>query len=197
MKLNKRIGNIEDFRKRFIRGKPFRHIVISDFLENNDAKKVAEALKKEKFEEKDSDLFQFRQTGNLKFSRSAKIREFYEFMASDGRRFVSEISGIKLNGGVDIAGSLYIDTDYLLCHDDRLQGRKIAYVFYLCKDFIEADGGALAFLEDLNGKPGKVRGRHFPKWNSLMLFEVSKKSWHEVEEVIGKKKRYALGGWIH
>lgn len=33
--------------------------------------------------------------------------------------------------------------DCLLCHDDELEGRRIAYIYYLVDDWTEADGGAL------------------------------------------------------
>jgi Rps23 Pro-64 3,4-dihydroxylase Tpa1-like proline 4-hydroxylase len=183
----------------FVGNKPFPHLLIENFLDKQKAEKLLLALKKEKFEEKDSDLFQFRQTKDLHFSKDKEIREFVNMLESkEFSNRIKSITGINVKeGAFDLSGSLYIDTDYLLCHDDELEGRKIAYIYYLCEDFSEKDGGALALLEDENGKPGKVSRRYFPKWNSLMIFEVSKKSWHEVEEVIGKKKRYAIGGWLH
>ena len=68
----------------------------------------------------------------------------------------------------------------------------------MCDDFGEEDGGALALLADNKGKPGEVEKKYYPKWNSLILFEVSARSWHEVEEVIKDgKERYAIGGWLH
>ncbi|MEK6910913.1 MAG: 2OG-Fe(II) oxygenase family protein [Nanoarchaeota archaeon] len=183
----------------FAKNMPFPHLLIESFLGEKEAERLALALKKEEFEEKDSDLFSFKQTQDLHYSENKEIKEFVKMLES--REFaerIEKISGIKVKkGAFDLAGSLYENTDYLLCHDDELEGRKIAYVYYLCEDFSEKDGGALALLEDDNGKPGKSGKRYSPKWNSLMIFEVSKRSWHEVEEVIGKKKRYAIGGWLH
>jgi len=181
----------------FISNYPYKHIIISNFLSDKKAKELLRALKKEKFEEKDSDLFQFRQTQELKYSKNKTIREFYRFFGS--REFlnsIGKIMGKKLRKS-DMAGTLYIDTDYLLCHDDRLEGRKIAYVYYLSEDFKEKDGGAFVLFDSKNKKVTKAAKKYYPKWNSLLLFEVSKKSWHEVEEVVGNKKRYAIGGWFH
>lgn len=185
--------------KQFESNRPFPHLLIENFLSEEKAEKLLKALKKEEFEEKDSDLFQFRQTQDLHYSENKEIKEFVNMLES--KEFsdkIKNITGINVKkGAFDLAGSLYIDTDYLLCHDDELEGRKIAYIYYLSEDFSEKDGGALALLEDNDGKPGKTSKRYYPKWNSLMIFEVSKKSWHEVEEVIGKKRRYAIGGWLH
>ena len=37
----------------------------------------------------------------------------------------------------------YDKTDYLLCHDDELEGRRIAFIMYLVPDWSEEDGGLL------------------------------------------------------
>ena len=37
----------------------------------------------------------------------------------------------------------YLHSDTLLCHDDELEGRRIAYIYYLVDNWKEADGGAL------------------------------------------------------
>lgn len=37
--------------------------------------------------------------------------------------------------------------DILLCHDDELEGRRIAYIFYLVpKDWTASDGGIVVFI---------------------------------------------------
>ena len=189
----------EKMRAEFVRNRPFPHLLVENFLEEGKAKELAVALKKEAFEEKDSDLFQFRQTGDLEHSKQKAIKVFYDMMSSgEFGKIIKDVTGIQVSGRIDMAGSLYISTDYLLCHDDELEDRKIAYVYYLCDDFGEEDGGALALLADNKGKPGEVEKKYYPKWNSLILFEVSARSWHEVEEVIKDgKERYAIGGWLH
>lgn len=183
----------------FKRAKPFRHLSIRDILNQEKANEVFVNLKKEKFSEKDSDLFHFWQTDDLKYTNNKVLREFVDFLNSkEFADFMIEISGIKIKtGSSDLFGSLYKKTNYLLCHDDQLEGRRIAYLFYFTKDFKEKDGGALALLEDNKGKPGKKKHRHIPLWNSLMFFEVSKKSWHQVEEILEEKERYAIGGWLY
>lgn len=34
-------------------------------------------------------------------------------------------------------------SDYLLCHDDQLEARRFAYIYYLSPDWEEKDGGDL------------------------------------------------------
>ncbi len=179
---------------------PFPHLVIKDFLNKEKAKKLLHGLKQETFEEKDSDLFQFRQTENLAYSKNKTIKEFSEFVNSkEFSDVMTHITGIPLQVGTsDLFGSLYQDTDYLLCHDDQLENRKIAYILYLSEDFSAKDGGALALLSDDKGKPAETEQRYYPTFNTLVLFAVSSKSWHMVEEVLSaRKKRYAVGGWLH
>ena len=36
-----------------------------------------------------------------------------------------------------------VDTDVLLCHDDELEGRRIAFIFYLVPEWTKEDGGEL------------------------------------------------------
>ncbi|MEK6825899.1 MAG: 2OG-Fe(II) oxygenase family protein [Nanoarchaeota archaeon] len=189
---------IKEMSKIFISAKPFPHLIIKDFLNKEKAKQLFVALKKEPFQKKNSDLFSLSQTLDFASTKNISLQELYKlFTSSEFTKIFSKITNINLKGKIDMAGSLYEDTDFLLCHDDQLQGRKIAYIYYLSQDFREYDGGALFLLSDKNGHPDKTIKRYLPEWNSCILFEVSKKSWHEVEEVISQKKRYAIGGWLY
>ena len=38
---------------------------------------------------------------------------------------------------------IIIIIDNLLCHDDQLEGRRIAFIFYLVPDWTAEDGGIL------------------------------------------------------
>ena len=96
-----------------------------------------------------------------------------------------------------MAGTLYESGDYLLCHDDELEGRKIAYVFYLSENFKEGDSGNFTLFDSKMGKPFRAVKKYVPLFNRLLIFEVSRKSFHEVEENLSDKKRYAIGGWLH
>ena len=86
-----------------------------------------------------------------------------------------------------------VQGDYLLFHDDVVEGRKIAYITYL-SDLSEADGGALR-LYNIK-KPLRPIKKIYPRVNSFACFNVSEKSLHDVEEVKSKKQRLTIGGWF-
>ncbi|MBX4211912.1 2OG-Fe(II) oxygenase [Candidatus Pacearchaeota archaeon] len=191
------IDSKESLKKQFDISKPFRHVLVKDFLNEPRARKIVQALKKEKFEEKEADLFHLYQTKDLESTNNKVLKEVYSlFSSSEFLEIIKEITGIKATK-IDMAGSLYKDTNYLLCHDDQLSGRKIAYILYLSEDFKEREGGSLVFFNSKDKKPTSIAKKYPPLWNSLMLFEVSPISYHEVEENISNKDRYALGGWFH
>ncbi|MBX4196451.1 2OG-Fe(II) oxygenase [Candidatus Pacearchaeota archaeon] len=190
-------GMASTLKDRFDAAKPFRHVVIRDLLNEDMARKVLQALKSERFEEKESDLFHLHQTKDLQSTRNKTLQELHSlFSSKDFLGLIQEITGIKTKK-IDMAGSLYKDTNYLLCHDDQLSGRKIAYIFYLSESFEEKDGGCLVLFNSKQGKPTTISQKHLPLWNSLMIFEVSARSYHEVEENVSTKDRYAIGGWFH
>lgn len=190
--------HIATLHKSFKEKKPFPHLLIENFLLPAQAKKLASALKTEPFQKKQSDLFSLSQTQDFIATPNVALKECYAlFQDKEFTQAMSAITGLKLKKKVDMAGSLYEDTDYLLCHDDELEGRRIAYIYYLSPNFKESDGGALVLLADEKGNPGHVIQRYAPRYNGIIIFEVSPKSWHEVEEVLKDKKRYAIGGWLY
>ena len=189
---------IVEMNKEFNNNRPFKHIFITEFLKKDKAEELEKALRGENFERKESDLFRFSQTYDLQDSESQIILEFANLLESaEFAEFIGKIVGVQLRqGALDLFGSLYENTDYLLCHDDLLEDRKIAYLLYL-SDLSEKEGGALALLGDKNEQPDRVEKRYYPKFNGFIVFAVTSKSWHEVEEVIVNKKRYTIGGWMH
>src|SRR3989338_1753167 len=190
------IKEARKLKEEFIEAKPFPSLSIKNFLK--DHKPLFEALKKEQFYKKDSDLFSFSQTSNLFYSKNLIIQSAVKLFSSQiFSSLISAVSGINLKAGaLDISGSLYEKTDYLLCHDDRVEDRKIAFILYL-NALAEKDGGSLALYSNEGKHPYEKIISYLPIENSLFIFQVSKISWHEVEEVLSNKKRYAIGGWLH
>jgi len=178
--------------------KPFPHIILKNFLPKPQAIDLLKALKHEPFELKQSDLFCLYQTKDLISSTNQHIQQFRTFLASKAfTNNLTKITNIKLiPNTIDMAGTIYIDTNYLLPHDDQLEGRKIAYIYYL-STLTKNDGGALAFYNSKHNQPISIVKRTQPTFNTLILFPVSKKSFHEVEEVITNKQRIAISGWFH
>ena len=70
--------------------------------------------------------------------------------------FLKNVTGINLSPDkIDMTSSKYEYTDYLLCHDDDIQGdeegRRIAFIYYLVpENWCEDDGGALDLFK-ING----------------------------------------------
>ncbi len=157
------------------------------------------ALKEEKFTYKNSDLFSLNQTADFSSVRNELLKSFYAFASSkEFALLMKEITGLDVKpGALDLAGSLYLSGDYLLCHDDQVEDRKIAYVLYLSEGFTQRDGAEFVVFNNKSGRPTTRAHAYPPEWNSLMLFEVSPLSYHMVGENTSLKKRYAIGGWLH
>ena len=61
----------------------------------------------------------------------------------------------------------------------------------------EKMGGALdLYKADENGVSKLVKSI-IPEYNSLIMFEVSDKSWHQVNEVLEDIQRLTVTGWYH
>ncbi len=177
---------------------PFPHLIIPNFLKEQNAINLLKALKDEPFELKQSDLFTLYQTKDLISSNNPIIKKFRNYLSSkEFTTYLTQITKIKIiPNTIDMAGTIYTDSNYLLPHDDQLEKRKIAYIYYL-STLKKSDGGALAFYNSKHNQPTAIVKRTQPTFNTLILFPVSKKSFHEVEEVITNKQRIAISGWFH
>jgi Rps23 Pro-64 3,4-dihydroxylase Tpa1-like proline 4-hydroxylase len=193
------LNNVSMYKGAFVAAKPFKHIIIDNFLDEKKASALFSALKKEPFHHRESDLFSLNQTNDLETSTNELLKSFYLTVGSEEfAQWMASVTGIRVKpGALDLAGSLYQSGDYLLCHDDQLEDRRIAYILYLSKDFEEKDGARFVIFDSRNKKPATAAAHYLPTWNSLMIFEVSAVSFHMVEENLSKKDRYAIGGWLH
>ena len=76
---------------------------------------------------------------------------------------------------------MYTFSDRLLCHDDKCGDRHIAFILYLVEDWNEKDGGALQlFSADNDGYPDKIVQSLYPQLNTMVFFQVSHSSFHQV-----------------
>ncbi len=176
----------------FTQAKPFPHLILPDFFDEQKILSVLRSLLKEKWYPKQADLFSFKQTNDLVSSQQKALQDFRSFLCSpDFLQFMKEITGCTLRK-IDLAGTLYEPGDYLLCHDDQLDKRKIAFFVYLSTP---EEGGELALFSSRNGIPIEI-GKHIkPAFNTFAFFEVSPLSFHQVEEVL-KGQRIAISGWF-
>ena len=89
----------------------------------------------------------------------------------------------------------------MLCHDDQLEDRQIAFIFYLTNSDWDCskDGGALELFNANEKKECKNVVRKLnPSRNSFSFFEVSPVSFHQVGEVLRREGgRLSINGWFN
>uniref|UniRef100_A0A6Q2YU18 Prolyl 3-hydroxylase OGFOD1 n=1 Tax=Esox lucius TaxID=8010 RepID=A0A6Q2YU18_ESOLU len=179
---------------------PFPHCIIRNFIQSDS---FTENLKREllelNFHEKSNDLYKFKQSDDLKKRKETHITGLRAAIFGQFRTWMGEVLGVDLEPTVDISCAKYQYTDVLLCHDDELEGRRVAFILYLVPSWEISDGGTLdLFSTDGNFQPDNVVKSLVPSWNTLVLFEVSPTSFHQVAEVLSEDKcRLSLSGWFH
>ena len=181
-------------RKSYAKNKPFPHLRTEKFFNEKKLEQVRAALLKEKFVEAEADLFSFQQTNDLKLTKNKTLKAFRDVLRSrEFLMFLSYVTGENLSKEIDISGFIYDDTDHLLPHDDKLEGRKIAFIVNLAKNWTAQDGGQLDFF-----KSNKISKSYVPMWNSFIIFTVKPgTTMHQVREIVTNKKRLTLAGWFH
>jgi Rps23 Pro-64 3,4-dihydroxylase Tpa1-like proline 4-hydroxylase len=188
----------KDLAARYQEAKPFAHLQLQQFFTQDKLELVADSLFEEQFHEKYADLFHMCQTSDLKSSTQGAMQSFHQFVKEELVPFMEEVSGLSLSREhIDLQGAIYADGNYLLCHDDQLDSRAIAFMLYLT-DLEEGEGGELLLYDSKEDKPDpdkvtKVR----PQENLFVAFTVSKTSFHEVAEVLADTQRVTIGGWLH
>jgi len=188
----------------FTAGRLFNLLQAANAEDEDFCEKLEKELSKLEFLEKNNDLYQFHQTRDLLLwpdsDNQPYLNAFKSILRGEIKDMVEEMTGISLNDNIDLFCGKYSRTDYLLCHDDELEGRRIAFIFYLVPvNWSDKDGGALD-LFDINhaGEPCSVVKSLLPVRNSFAFFPVSEKSYHQVAEVLSKDNiRLSLSGWFH
>lgn len=191
----------EDVRGFAVYTVPFKHVTLPRLLEDGDfVDGLISELQDLEMLDKNNDLYKFKQSIELKHGSSPCIKAFRTMMKDQMLPTLREGTGIPLNDKIDLFCSCYEYTDTLLCHDDELEGRRLAYMYYLVpKNWIKEDGGMLDLFDtDEKGQPGKVVKSIIPQQNDFVFFEVTPSSFHQVSEVLAESKtRLALSGWFH
>jgi len=180
---------------------PFPCGIINDFLTEPQCLSLLQAeCEKLDFNEKNNDLYKFQQSAALSSQTGGCIEKLRTRLLTEVRTWIMDMMDVELEEDtLDLFCAKYNETDTLLCHDDELEGRKIAFIFYLSREtWTEKDGGLLElFNTDHNGDPGEVVRKLLPRPNSFAFFEVSPVSFHQVSEVLSEKERLSLSGWFH
>ncbi|KAK3091622.1 hypothetical protein FSP39_021333 [Pinctada imbricata] len=181
---------------------PFCHCVIPNIIKDQDfVDRLQEEILDLTFSEKNNDLYKFHQSlEDLKVIESPLISRLRSFIYKDLLKWIQEVTGIELNNNVDMSCASYRYTDILLCHDDELDDRRVAFIYYLVpKSWREEDGGSLdLFCVDSKGEPREIVKSIHPKRNTFVFFEVGPTSFHQVSEILTEDKtRLSVSGWFH
>ena len=187
-------ARITALRAEFDRSTPFPHLRVpgvfdADLLAHARSELDSGALE---WTQRNNDLFRFSQSDSLDKCAppdSALARVCAGLYAPSFRAWVTAVTGVgELDETLDISAARYTRGDHLLCHDDDLSGRAVAFILYLTPDAWEpAHGGALdLFASDAGGAPTRVVTRCAASFNSLTLFAVSPRSFHAVQEILSE-----------
>jgi len=177
---------------------PFPHVIVKDFLDEQTLDLVTYALAGLEYDFDESDLFNY-----LSFGLTEVDHPVINILRDDlgdetWRAKVAERFGVKSLSKIDMSAYVYGLGSFLLPHDDQVEGRIIAYSLHLTDvEMTEKMGGALDLYEaDVSGASKLVKSI-IPEYNSLIMFEVSDKSWHQVNEVLEDIQRLTVTGWYH
>ncbi|NXD72824.1 OGFD1 hydroxylase, partial [Eolophus roseicapillus] len=179
---------------------PFRHSIIPGFLASA---AFAEALRDELlglgFRGRRNDLLSLRQSEELRGSSEPHVAALRHALCEEFRPWLSAVTQIELEPTIDISCAKYEYTDVLLCHDDELEGRRIAFILYLVPPWEKRDGGTLdLYSTDERFQPQQIVKSLVPSWNTLVFFEVSPVSFHQARSFLSEEKcRLSVSGWFH
>lgn len=179
---------------------PFLHIIIDNFLDEDEYEKIVKIYNKLNFYKKYCDLYRFYQTNELNqiseldfFTDKIKkiLNNINDLSLSKNEKLISNHHSSKNveNTWFNIFASFYKKNNYLLCHDDLIDDRKYAFSYYL-EDFIS---GELVLYDETASK--EIKKLDVIK-NRIVIFEVSDISFHEVAycQISGRK---AFTGWYN
>ncbi|KAI5171704.1 prolyl 3-hydroxylase /prolyl 3,4-dihydroxylase [Nematocida sp. LUAm3] len=171
---------------------PFYHKMVDGFLSADELAKAKEVYASTSLFVKHSDLFRFYQSKELR--NKEEYAWFLDRVKNEILKTAEKLGKDIISPEMDLFASFYSESHFLLPHDDCLDERIFAFSFYLgtMEDIEnEESNGALALYEG----DGLTFSKRVPVVeNRLVIFEVSEKSFHEVEKCFGRRE--ALTGWM-
>ena len=123
------------------------------------------------------------------------LHRFLEYLNTDEMLgFVREITGIPKLIKADAQATWYGHGHFLTLHDDAntAEGRRVAYVINMTRDWREADGGYLLFLD----QTGDVEQGFSPRFNTFNLFAVPQRHLVSYVPRYSQGLRFAITGWF-
>jgi len=181
-----------------IKSRPFKHVVVKNFLDPPTLDLVIDALAGLEYDFKESDLFSYWASIDLTDINHPAINILRDDLGGEiWRKKVAESFKAKKLSSIDMAAYVYGLGDFLLPHDDQVEGRIIAYSLHLTPEITEKMGGALNIFKANDAGKSKLVDSIIPEYNSLIMFEVSDSSWHQVSEIMQDIQRLTVTGWYH
>jgi hypothetical protein len=113
------------------------------------------------------------------------------FESHSTKKRVGELTGCACGGRLSFTASRYLPGDYAVPHTDADDGRSLAYIWYLSKDWRPEWGGNLVWCP--------TGATVAPTFNTLVLFKVTRESLHTVTPVssFAHGQRFSVNGWWH
>ena len=177
---------------------PFPHTIVKNFLDSSTLDLVIDALAGLEYDFKEADLFSYWSSIDLTDIDHPAINILRDDLGDNAwRKEVSRAFNVGQLKNIDMAAYVYGLGDFLLPHDDQVEGRVIAYSLHLTPEISEEMGGSLDLFEADNKGKSKMVDSIIPEYNSLIMFEVSKNSWHQVREILTDIQRLTVTGWYH
>ncbi len=177
---------------------PYPHIIVKNFLDDSTLDLVVDALAGLEYDFKESDLFSYWASVELTDIDHPAINILRDDLGDElWRNKVAEAFSSKPLSSIDMAAYVYGLGDFLLPHDDQVEERIIAYSLHLTPEITEEMGGALQIFDVDENNKSKLVDSIIPEYNSLIMFEVSKHSWHQVGEILQDIQRLTVTGWYH
>ena len=177
---------------------PYPHVIVKDFLDESTLDLVIDALAGLEYDFKESDLFSYWASIELTDIDHPAINILRDDLGDElWRKKVAEAFSSKPLSSIDMAAYVYGLGDFLLPHDDQVEERIIAYSLHLTPEITEDMGGSLQIFNADENNNSKIADSIIPEYNSLIMFEVSKHSWHQVGEILQDIQRLTVTGWYH
>lgn len=191
--------NLRLLERRWQRAQPFPHIVLQKSLDEAACAELTAALDEEPAERLAGEIYEVMATGR-DFEHPTLTAFTDELESDEVLAAVSAISGKRVTR-VKARGYAFSAGHYLLPHADRDTDalRQIAFALYVAVS-PHLEGGELE-LFDCQVELGQIiatepAGRILPEAGTLVLFDVSDRSLHQVREVLAGT-RASISGWFY
>jgi len=183
----KEIGTMKN---NFSNNRPFKHLVLKNFLKTDKAQKILNALEKGELSVRDEP--RKCRLKQISYPKDKIVWDYNDLLSSEN--FMDYISSIIEANIARVDGLFaykYEEGDFFGCHHDKEGERKITFILYL-SDMDENDGGSLNLYNSKNGDAISLEKKIIPKFNTLVFFEGIENGFHEVEKVVGNNARYNI-----